>query len=213
MIASVQKAHFPIHGLGYGKRIGIWFQGCSIRCAGCINRDTWPAQAGFGTTVESLYRSLGAWLDLADGLTISGGEPFDQAEAVSELVDMVRERLVGDILVYSGYSYDRLLLDYPELVEKLDVLITEPYNPQAGQSLFLRGSDNQRVFLLSPLARQRYPLDIDTRRWEGDRKMDIVVDGDNVWLAGIPKPGDMGRLRTELQERGFSSRGSDQFIS
>ncbi len=41
----LNKAHFPVTVLGPGRRIGIWLQGCSIGCAGCISQDTWEADA------------------------------------------------------------------------------------------------------------------------------------------------------------------------
>lgn len=41
----LSRLHFPVTTLGPGRRIGVWFQGCSIRCAGCISRDTWETGA------------------------------------------------------------------------------------------------------------------------------------------------------------------------
>ncbi|WP_461325238.1 4Fe-4S cluster-binding domain-containing protein [Bradyrhizobium diazoefficiens] len=43
---SVSRIHFPVTTLGPGRRLGIWFQGCSIRCPGCISMDTWMEGAG-----------------------------------------------------------------------------------------------------------------------------------------------------------------------
>ncbi|MGG7582215.1 4Fe-4S cluster-binding domain-containing protein [Rhizobium sp. Nf11,1] len=77
--------HFPVTALGPGRRIGIWFQGCSIRCPGCISADTWTTGKGT-TTLEEVVNTLQPWLPEAEGVTVSGGEPFDQQEALQSLL-------------------------------------------------------------------------------------------------------------------------------
>jgi anaerobic ribonucleoside-triphosphate reductase activating protein len=54
MNIALNKAHFPVTVLGPGRRIGLWLQGCSIRCAGCVSRDTWEAGAGHAMPIERL---------------------------------------------------------------------------------------------------------------------------------------------------------------
>ena len=44
---SISRLHFPVTTLGPGHRIGIWFQGCSIRCEGCLSMDTWAPGRAF----------------------------------------------------------------------------------------------------------------------------------------------------------------------
>lgn len=206
----INKIHFPVTTLGYGRRICIWTQGCSIRCTGCISRDTWESGPGHEIEVATLVSHLAGWLRDADGVTVSGGEPFDQPEVLGELLREIRRRLAGDILVYSGYSRETLFERHPRILDLVDVLISEPYRADAGQTLTLRGSDNQRIFLLTELARTRYPADIDTRPWQDERHLDLMMDGDNVWLAGIPRPAAMAQLRSKLLEAGFSARTSEQ---
>jgi len=150
------------------------------------------------------------WLCNADGVTVSGGEPFDQAEALESLLGLLRARFKGDVLVYSGYSHEKLFSEFSGVLRLVDVLISEPFVAGATQTLTLRGSDNQKIFLLSELARARYPRDIDCQLWDRSRRLDVVVEGEEVWMAGIPREGDMVRLRTELARRGFAARGSDQ---
>ena len=77
----LSRLHFPVTALGPGRRIGLWVQGCSIRCAGCISLDTWAPGKG-STTVAAVAEVIMRWIDEADGLTISGGEPLDQADAI-----------------------------------------------------------------------------------------------------------------------------------
>ncbi len=86
MMLNLSRIHFPVTTLGPGNRIGIWFQGCSIRCKGCISVDTWGMKKG-SVSVDEIISVIDPWLDMADGITISGGEPFDQPE-VSNWIDV-----------------------------------------------------------------------------------------------------------------------------
>lgn len=210
MKISLNKVHYPITTLGHGRRVGIWTQGCSIHCPGCISRDTWAPDAGRAVEVAELVETLAPWLAEADGVTISGGEPFDQPAALAELIAALRQLNQGDVLVFSGYPHEKLFSEHRALTEGIDVLISEPFVAGAGQTLTLRGSDNQRVFLLTELARARYPEDMDRDPWPAKRRLDVVVEGDAVWMAGIPHMGEMARLRQELARRGFGCKTSDQ---
>ena len=211
MQIGINKIHYPVTTLGYGKRIVIWMQGCTIHCSGCISKDTWDFDPKRETEVEELVFALSSWMKMADGLTISGGEPFDQPQGLLELLRIVRPMMTGDILLYSGYVQPFLETRYPEILAFVDVLIDGPFQPDAGQSMVLRGSDNQTVSLLTATAASRYTSDINKLRWQNHRRMDVVVDEDTLWLAGIPELGSMPRFREELAQRGFICTTSDQF--
>ena len=101
---NLSRLHYPVTTLGPGRRVGIWFQGCSIRCPGCVSVDTWAAGQG-GTTVSAVLAAVSPWLVTADGVTISGGEPFDQVDALLALLRGLRSAGAEDILVYSGYFH------------------------------------------------------------------------------------------------------------
>ena len=195
---KISRAHFPVTTLGFGRRVGLWVQGCSIRCPGCINPDTWVFTGGWRVTVEGLLALTRQWLPAADGITITGGEPFNQPAGLEALVQSLRREFGGDILAFSGYNHEVLFAKYPAIVQHLDVLITGPFKPSANQRLYLRGSDNQRVFLLSPKTMSRYPADIDGRRWEGPRHLDFFFDGGSAFMAGIPTPDFPATLRRGL---------------
>ena len=105
---ELNKAHWPVTVLGPGRRIGLWVQGCSIHCPGCVSQDTWPSDPAKAIAV----RDLVAWCrrtagDAVEGVTISGGEPFDQPVALAALLRALdawrrHARLDFDILCYSG---------------------------------------------------------------------------------------------------------------
>lgn len=210
MQITINKLHFPVTTLGYGRRVGIWTQGCSIHCPGCVSRDTWDAEPRHRIALDELLAGCAGWLAEADGVTISGGEPFDQPDALRELLKLLRVRQAGDLLVFSGYPHERLFAEHADILTLADVLISEPFVAQAGQTLALRGSDNQRVFLLTPLARKRYPTDLDQRAWDPQRRIDLMLEGDDIWMAGIPEPGAMAKLREKLRALGYDTVTSDQ---
>ena len=194
------RVHFPVTTLGPGRRLGIWFQGCSIRCPGCISADTWAADRG-GLELEELFGRIDVWLGQAEGITISGGEPFDQTDALGALLRGLRERVAADILVYSGYAFERLEGPLGELEGLIDALITDPFVLDAPQRLPIRGSDNQRLHRLTALGRSGF-AEFDEPRLEGGA-FDVMFDEDGtVWLAGIPRRGDFERLRAELGRHG-----------
>jgi anaerobic ribonucleoside-triphosphate reductase activating protein len=207
---QINKVHFPVTTLGFGSRLGIWFQGCHIRCKGCISRDTWESDPAKATTVGALLRGCAHWLESADGVTISGGEPFDQPQALRELVSKLCRTFRGDLLIYSGYPHERLFAEYSDILRDVDVLVSEPFRLEAGQTLALRGSDNQRIFLLSELARSRYPANLDHQPWDVHRKLDVIIEGQDVWMAGIPAPNDMERLKDKLLSLGYTCSTSDE---
>lgn len=210
MNMQLSRIHFPVTTLGYGKRLCIWTQGCHLRCPGCINRDTWHPDMGFVMTVPELFRACSRCFAHADGFTITGGEPFEQPEALVELLTLLRASHGGDILVFSGFERDRLL-DHPVVAAGLvDVLISGPYLGSSGQTLTLRGSDNQRIDLLTSLARARYPEDIDQRPWAKPRRLDLFPAGDGLFMAGIPEPGWGHDFQNALTNHGFTCRTSDQ---
>ena len=155
--------------------------------------------------VDDLIAGCAEWLRTADGVTISGGEPFDQPEALAELLRALRPLCAGDLLVYSGYSYQTLRRAHAGVLALADALVSEPYREDQGQTRIWRGSDNQRFLLLTELARAIYPADIDTKAWCGARRFDVFVGERDVWLAGIPRPGDLERLRAALRARGFQT--------
>ena len=54
MRMRLSRLHHPVTTLGPGRRAGIWFQGCTIRCPGCMSVDTWPRRPERNVTVTSV---------------------------------------------------------------------------------------------------------------------------------------------------------------
>lgn len=192
---EISRLHYPVTTLGPGKRVGIWFQGCSIRCPGCISADTWARGRGT-TTVFEVVQAIRPWLGIADGITISGGEPFDQPSALVALLHKIREVFKGNVLVYSGHPLETLEKTLAAMVGIIDALITDPFVDSQPDTLALRGSNNQRLHLLTEQGRRefsRYEVEASLRHF------DIMLDADGeVWMAGIPRRNDFENLRKVL---------------
>ena len=140
---------------GPGRRSTVKFQGCTTACPGCIVRDTWDRQGGYLVPVDRLADALlDPWFD-RDGISILGGEPFLQPEALLAVVQELRVRGCRQILVYSGYTYERLhrmAQRQPAIASVLndvDILVDGPYVAALSDRAGLwTGSRNQRVINL-----------------------------------------------------------------
>jgi anaerobic ribonucleoside-triphosphate reductase activating protein len=133
---------------GPGQRVALFVQGCPIHCAGCQNRHLWAPDGGTEVDVETLADQL-----LATGLpvTITGGEPFAQPDALAALLQALRERRPDlHVIVYSGYTLEQLR-DRPEpsvqeALSLADVLVDGPYIAELDEpGLQYKGSTNQRA--------------------------------------------------------------------
>lgn len=201
MDIHISRLHFPVTTLGPGRRIGIWLQGCSIRCPGCISADTWDANKG-RATVEGVMAHLAQWLPQAEGITISGGEPFEQPEALVALLVALRNTTPADILVYSGKPIEQLTPVLRHAAGLIDALVSDPFDLEAAHTLPLRGSDNQRLHLLTALGIDRFSAYQPPCKAQ-DKSLDVMFDPDgSVWFAGIPQRGDFLRLQEILIKQG-----------
>jgi anaerobic ribonucleoside-triphosphate reductase activating protein len=100
---------------GPGVRTILYVQGCEQRCEGCHNPSTWDKDKGKIVDVEEIADQLNKNC-INKKITISGGEPLLQREAVVELV-----RLLPDfnIVLYTGLSIEAVPR---ELLAKVDYL-------------------------------------------------------------------------------------------
>lgn len=209
MKIAINKAHFPVTVLGPGRRIGLWLQGCSIHCPGCVSQDTWSTAPGREMTVARLL----SWCreasgDAPDGITISGGEPFDQPKALAALLDALihwrqRSGRDFDILCYSGYPLATLEKRHPRLLARLDALIPEPYVETLPLTQLWRGSSNQRLIPLSVLGAERYAPYLEAAADAFGKRIQLQVDGQRLWSIGLPARGDMAELERLAAERGL----------
>ncbi|MCI8990896.1 MAG: anaerobic ribonucleoside-triphosphate reductase activating protein [Lawsonibacter sp.] len=140
---------------GPGVRVSLFVSGCSHRCEGCFNPETWDFSYGvpFGEAeIQQILTFLAP--DHIRGLSLLGGEPFepDNQRAVLELVRRVRRELPGKtVWCYTGYLFEELAGNQVgthsrTLLEGLDVLVDGPFVlAKKDLGLRFRGSHNQRI--------------------------------------------------------------------
>ena len=97
---------------GPGLRFAVFVQGCTHACPGCHNPDSQPCAGGEVRRIDELVAEIAA-NKLARGVTISGGEPFEQAAACAELARQLRKRGLN-VWTYSGYRYEQLEDGFPD---------------------------------------------------------------------------------------------------
>lgn len=134
---------------GPGARLVIFFQGCRRGCAGCFNPETHSfEEKGLYSAREVFERFLKPG---AEGITVSGGEPFMQPEGLLDLLREAGERGLSTV-VYTGFTVEELQGDEVRkaCLPLIDVLIDGPYEEASKETTLLaRGSTNQRIHLLT----------------------------------------------------------------
>lgn len=136
---------------GPGNRFVVWFQGCTLRCRGCYNPETHTTGPRNVTSVGSLLQRITAETDGLDGVSITGGEPFEQPHALLALLRGLRERIDLSVLAFSGHTLEEIQQrpHGDEILGLLDVLISGRYSEGQRLGHGLRGSANKRIHLLS----------------------------------------------------------------
>jgi anaerobic ribonucleoside-triphosphate reductase activating protein len=131
---------------GLGLRMSLYFSGCIHACPGCHNQKSWDYAAGELLDEQLLKQIITKYRQnpLLDGITLTGGDPFYQSEALLYLLKTLKKELDTNIWVYTGYRFEELLDN--EALPYIDVLvdgkfIKELYQPE----LTFKGSANQRI--------------------------------------------------------------------
>lgn len=204
----VAQVHYPVTVLGPGARLGIWLQGCHVGCRGCMSRDTWDPEAVVPMSVARLVEECARIVTRRlDGVTISGGEPFEQPEALVELLaglrDAFAERPAVDYLCYSGFRLVDLRARFSQVMPLLDAVIPEPYIASRPTEEPWRGSSNQPIVPLSPLGRRRYG----GKAHAQGRAVQLLVGSERLAVIGIPRQDDLARVEQQLASAGIELGG------
>ena len=131
---------------GPGLRFVLFLQGCHMHCPGCQNPQTWDFEGGTPVVAQDILSRIQGD-PLVHGITFSGGEPFEQAEALVPLAAELKLRGYH-LMAFSGYTFEQLV-QKPEcrgLLPLLDLLVDGPFlEEQKSLELRFRGSRNQRI--------------------------------------------------------------------
>ena len=172
--------------LGPYERAAIWVHGCCFDCQGCIAQQY--KNGSFQTTSPE---DMAAWFFSTNRqhLTISGGEPFLQAEALSTFLKIVRAKMDTGVIIYSGFTYEELLTKAEqepgtaELLSQTDILIDGRYEQELDDGRPYIGSSNQNMLLLSPRYNAEAELYYNCAK---GRKIELKLDTQQTVMAGVP---------------------------
>lgn len=135
---------------GPGLRTAIYLAGCSHRCPGCHNPDSWPFDAGVEMTLEEIM----AVVDEEDfNVTLTGGDPLQQPQKTAVLASAIKKS-GKNVWLYTGYTLEEIQQN-PELWDALkdvDTIVEGPFiESLRDPDLLFRGSSNQRIINLNTL--------------------------------------------------------------
>lgn len=138
---------------GPGNRFVVWTQGCARNCPGCFNPETHSIFKGKHIDELDIVDMIPPE---CDGVTISGGEPFLQAESLCFFLGLLRNAGFHT-MVYTGYTLEELrsLADpcgdrtIRTALGLIDILVDGPYMKDIPPGHPWTGSGNQRVYTLS----------------------------------------------------------------
>ena len=186
----------PVRTLGPGARLVLWTQGCDRCCAGCTSPEWRPLHGGstwpVPLLVHDILRRLAECPVPIEGITLSGGEPMLQAEALLDFWTRLRaHRADLSLILFTGREEGELasLPGAARLAKEADILVVGPYVAALDDGVGLRGSSNQQVIVRSG----RYEalsgaLDVQ------ERKMQAFERPWGTLFAGIPPRGFRQRL-------------------
>ncbi len=170
--------------LGPGQRFVIWVQGCCFNCRGCISPDWIPQKQA---TLVDPVRLADYILSIpgTQGLTVSGGEPMLQADALSELFIYLCQQRDLSLICYSGFTLEQLQAKSDPAINQflalVDVFIDGQYMPELNDNKGWRGSDNQVIHFLTP-------RHLSEASWFTERKRDVEIHlrDHSALMVGVP---------------------------
>jgi len=136
---------------GPGKRAVVWVQGCSLGCPGCFNPETHSLEGGEWIGVKELFGRLARLAGCIEGVTVTGGEPLEQCEAITALLCRVRRQTSLTVIVFTGYTWDEVqcMPNARQLLPLVDLLLTGRYRPGMGREARFCGWRGKRLHLLT----------------------------------------------------------------
>lgn len=197
---QLNNIKYPVYNLGEGKRIGIWVQGCDLGCKGCINMTLWNNDNGKPINVLDTYNLIIDLCEEYDGITISGGEPFQQYEALITFIHLIKKNTSLGIYCFTGYELDEINKLYPDklYLKYIDKLVTGRYIGEKHSDDNIKGSSNQKLYNFI----NEKPIEIKENRTVNKLGLYVGLDG-QIQMTAIPKKNEISKIESELKEKGI----------
>jgi anaerobic ribonucleoside-triphosphate reductase activating protein len=144
------------------------------------------------------------YLQEADGITISGGDPFEQPRELARLVQLIQTVSPKEILIYTGYTLEQIKQDptkyWDQINPYIQILIDGPYVEALNDNKPLRGSSNQIIHFFDENTKATYqPL------FEKPRVIQDFIEDGAIYIFGIPPKGFRKELKNKLHKDGFKT--------
>lgn len=196
---TVKIAHFEENTklLGPYDRFVIWVHGCCFDCKGCL-ADDYKNGAYQEYTISELAEKI--LLSDIEGITISGGEPFLQAEALAELIFRIRQKKNIGVIIYSGFTLEELKEknSAQKLLKNTDILIDGRYIQELDDNRAYIGSSNQKIHYLT----ERY-LSAGKEYYQNTkRKIEIKLFPDKAVMIGVPSKEQLNTWNDLKKQKG-----------
>lgn len=200
---QLNRIHYPIYNLGEGKRIGIWVQGCNLGCRGCISQTTWKKNAGRSISIVELFNWVLNIKDGFDGITISGGEPFQQYEQLIAFLFLIKNKTKLEVQCYTGYSLDEIQNLFPDklFAKYIDVLVDGRYIESLHENTNTKGSTNQSIYKFInevPVIQKNFNF---SNKWSLQ-----VSESNQIYMVGIPQKNELITLCNDLRKNGINKK-------
>ena len=164
---------------GPGDRFVIWTQGCRKMCKNCYNPETWSHYRNNLIDIDLLVEEIKN--SSISGVTISGGDPFEQPEELFYLLREIKQLDLSDgVIVFSGYTIDEIRVreELRKSLDYIDVLIDGLYIDEKRITNGLAGSSNQEFhFLTDKISRDSLQI---------DQEVEIHSLGELIQITGFP---------------------------
>jgi len=164
---------------GPGDRFVIWTQGCRKGCKNCYNPETWSHYRNNLIPIDEIFESIKK--SSATGVTISGGDPFEQPEELFYLLTKIKQLDLSDgVIVFTGFTIDEIRVreELNKSLDYIDVLIDGLYIEEKRISSGLAGSSNQEFyFLTDKISRDKIVI---------DQEVEIHSLGELIQITGFP---------------------------
>jgi len=172
---------------GPGIRSVVWVQGCRRKCPGCINPQTHPHKAVKLLEPAELGIQL-CQIRQTNGITLSGGEPFEQACACGILAETAKKQ-GKTVTVFTGFTFEQIITcqneDVQHFLSQIDLLVAGPYIRElACETRLWQASSNQTVHFLTPDINPFLP-------WQDKEAFEINTSGDQLMFTGFPDSQDI----------------------
>ena len=149
---SIKLAGFLDNSLsnGEGIRSVVFFSGCSHRCNNCHNEAMWDKNYGDNKSIEEILDLIKSNIGIIEGVTISGGDPFEQSIELLSLCKAIKKEFNLNIWIYTGYYIEDLNEMQKEVLKYADILVDGPFiDSLTVDAKKFTGSNNQRIIDLN----------------------------------------------------------------